>query len=84
MYGAKKNGKKKSDLPALSKDVPINKIGFNRFTLSPLYLRKKTNMKTPELYSTKSIETDFQTKRYSKELKVIPNQKGSVGCFGIC
>ena len=41
MYGAKKNGKKNSDLPALSKDQYINKIGFHRFALTPLYLEKK-------------------------------------------
>ena len=66
MYGAKKNGKKNSDLPALSKDQYINKIGFHRFALTPLYLEKKTNIIKSQLYSAKSIETEFQTKRYSK------------------
>ncbi len=33
MYSAKKNGKKKMDLPALSKKQMINKVGINRFML---------------------------------------------------
>lgn len=33
MYGARKNGKKKSDLPALSKNQLISKTGMKRFAL---------------------------------------------------
>jgi hypothetical protein len=43
MYGARKSGKKKTDLPALSKEQVINKIGIKRFALDPLWLKTKNN-----------------------------------------
>lgn len=33
MYIAKKNGKKKMDLPSLSKKQMINKVGIHRFLI---------------------------------------------------
>lgn len=54
MYGARKNGKKKSDLPALSKYQVINKIGMKRFALCPIWLKTK-NDSVGELLTLKSI-----------------------------
>lgn len=34
MYGAKKNGKKKSDLPALSRHQILSNTGLDRFCLN--------------------------------------------------
>jgi len=65
MYGARKNGKKKADLPALSKDQIINKIGMRRFSLCPLWLKTKNNS-VGELLTLRSIETTFTDKRLTK------------------
>ena len=64
LYGAIKSGKKKSDLPSLSKDQIISKIGMNRFALCSIDQRCKNNS-SGELYSLKSIETDFTPKRHT-------------------
>ena len=39
MFPAKRSGKKKSDMPSLSKQQMITKIGLNRFALCPLWMR---------------------------------------------
>ena len=54
MYGARKNGQKKVDLPALSKNQVINKIGIKRFALCPLSLKTKNNS-SGELLTLRSI-----------------------------
>lgn len=65
LYGARKNGQKKVDLPALSKNQVINKIGMKRFTLCPLSIKKKNNS-SGKLLTMKSIETTFTDKRLTK------------------
>ncbi len=54
MYGARKNGQKKVDLPALSKNQVINKIGIKRFALCPLSYKTKNNS-SGELLTLRSI-----------------------------
>ena len=83
MYGARKNGKKKSDLPALLKDQVINKIGMKRFALCPVWLKTKNNS-SGELLTLKSIETTFTDKRITKELRVIDLNRHKMGCFCFC
>lgn len=83
MYGARKNGKRKVDLPALSKNQVINKIGMRRFALCPLWLKRKNNSEG-EILTLRSIETTFTDKRITKELKQADLNRSKMGCFCFC
>lgn len=83
MYGARKNGQKKVDLPALSKKQVINQIGMKRFALCPLSLRIKNNS-SGELLTLRSIETTFTDKRLTKELRHSDLNRSVMGCFCLC
>lgn len=83
MYGARKSGKKKSDLPALSTHQVINKTGMKRFALYPLWLKSKNNI-SGELLTLRSIETTFTDKRATKDLKTLDMNRPTTGCFCFC
>ena len=83
LYGARKNGKKKSDLPALSTHQVIDKIGMKRFALYPLWLKSKNN-NSRKLLTLRSIETTFTHKRQTKELKTVDLNRMATGCFCFC
>jgi hypothetical protein len=83
MYGARKNGKQKTDLPALSKNQVINKIGMKRFALCPLWLKTK-NSSFGELMTLRSIETIFTEKRLTKELRLVDMNRPKMGFFCLC
>lgn len=83
MYGARRSGKQKTDLPALSKNQVINKIGMKRFALCPLWLKTKNNS-CGELLTLKSIETTFTEKRLTKELRLIDMNRPKLRCFCLC
>ena len=42
LYGAKKNGKRKSDFPSLEYEQNIENTKLSRFHLHPLYARKQS------------------------------------------
>jgi hypothetical protein len=54
MFGAKRNGKRKVDLPSVSKNQIVNKIGMKRFAICPVGKIDK-NHSRGELLTLKSI-----------------------------
>jgi len=70
LYGAKKNGKKKSDLPALSRNQLLLNTGLDKFCLTQVdesvksaSLAFKKLQSNGELRSIKSIETEITPKK---------------------
>ena len=57
MYGAKKNGKKKNDLPSIEQDQSIVYTKLDRFYLKPLY--KAARLQSKKSSDMRSIKMEM-------------------------